>query len=100
MTFAAEALLDGEDEALTRKAVEMALAGDGTALRLCLDRIIPPRRERPVREANIGAAVPRRFRTRAALVRGAEMAESRGRTSGCVARRGPRLPRRSCVTTF
>ena len=27
----------------------MALAGDGTALRLCLDRIIPPRRERPVR---------------------------------------------------
>jgi len=28
---------------------EMALPGDGTALRLCLDRIIPPRRERPVR---------------------------------------------------
>ena len=47
-TVAAEALLDGEAEALTRKAVEMALAGDGTALRLCLDRIIPPRRERPV----------------------------------------------------
>jgi hypothetical protein len=35
-------LLDG-------KAVEMALAGDGTALCLCLDRIIPPRRERPAR---------------------------------------------------
>ncbi len=33
-TVAAEALLDGEAEALTRKAVEMALAGDGTALRL------------------------------------------------------------------
>src|SRR5258708_8865649 len=48
-TVAAEALLDGEAEALTRKAVEMALAGDGTALRLCLDRIIPPRRERPGR---------------------------------------------------
>src|SRR4029077_11874899 len=44
-----EALLDGGAEALTRKAVEMALAGDGTALRLCLDRIIPPRRERPGR---------------------------------------------------
>jgi hypothetical protein len=26
------------------------------------------------------------------------MAESRGRISGCVARRGPRLPRRSCAT--
>ena len=47
-TLAAEALLDGEVEALTRKAVEMALAGDSTALRLCFDRILPPRRERPV----------------------------------------------------
>jgi hypothetical protein len=47
-TLAAEALLDGEAETLTRKAIEMALAGDGIALRLCLDRIIPPRRGRPV----------------------------------------------------
>jgi hypothetical protein len=47
-TVAAEALLDGEAEALTRKAIELALAGDGIALRLCLDRILPPRRERPV----------------------------------------------------
>jgi hypothetical protein len=34
-------------EALTRKAIELALAGDLIALRLCLDRILPPRRERP-----------------------------------------------------
>ena len=47
-TLAAEALLDGEVEALTRKAVEMALAGDSRALRLCLYRILWPRRERPV----------------------------------------------------
>src|SRR5712691_7176439 len=47
-TLAAEALLDGEAEALTRKAIELALAGDTTALRLCLDRVVPPRRERPV----------------------------------------------------
>jgi hypothetical protein len=47
-TLAAEALLDGEAEALTRKAVEMALAGETTALRMCLDRVLPPRRERPV----------------------------------------------------
>jgi hypothetical protein len=47
-TLAAEALLDGEAEGLTRVAIEMALAGDATALRLCLDRIIPPRRERTV----------------------------------------------------
>jgi len=48
-TQAALALLDGEAEALTRKAVDMALAGDGTALRLCLERIAPPRKDAPVR---------------------------------------------------
>jgi hypothetical protein len=48
VTLAAEALLDGEGEMLTRKAIELALAGDPTALRLCLDRILPPRRERPI----------------------------------------------------
>jgi hypothetical protein len=47
-TLAAEALLDGEAEALTRKAVEMALAGDVMALRLCLERLVPPRKERPL----------------------------------------------------
>jgi Family of unknown function (DUF5681) len=47
-TLAAEALLDGEAEALTRKAVELALGGDIHALRLCLDRLIPPRREQPL----------------------------------------------------
>ncbi len=47
-TEAAELLLAGEAEALTRKAVELALAGDATAIRLCLDRIIPARRGRPV----------------------------------------------------
>jgi hypothetical protein len=48
-TLAAEMLLDGEAAALTRKAVDMALDGDTTALRLCLERICPPRRDRPVR---------------------------------------------------
>ena len=42
----------------------------------------------------------RRFCTRPALVHGAEMAKSRGRTSGWLARRGPRLPRRNCATTL
>ncbi len=46
-TIAVEALLEGEAEALTRKAIERALAGDGLALRLCMDRIAPPRRDRP-----------------------------------------------------
>lgn len=77
-TRAAEVLLEGEAEALTRKAVELALGltfteqqshklrdadgcervelidvervlpPDTTALRLCLERIIPPRRGRPI----------------------------------------------------
>lgn len=48
VTLAVEALLEGEAEGLTRKAVEMAMGGDITALRLCLDRIAPARRDRPV----------------------------------------------------
>ena len=47
-TLAAEALLDGEAEALTRIVIAKALDGDPTALRLCLDRILPVRRDRTV----------------------------------------------------
>lgn len=47
-TRAVEALLEGEAEELTRKAVELAKDGDVTALRLCLERLVPPRRDRPV----------------------------------------------------
>jgi hypothetical protein len=47
-TLALEALLDGEAEELTRKAIEMAKSGDSAALRLVIDRLIPPRKERPV----------------------------------------------------
>src|SRR4051812_43087780 len=48
VTMAVEALLGGEAEALSRKAIELALAGDTTALRLCLERIAPPRKGRPI----------------------------------------------------
>jgi hypothetical protein len=47
-TMAVEALLDGEAEALTRKVVETALKGDAAALRFCVARLLPPRRDRPV----------------------------------------------------
>jgi hypothetical protein len=40
----AEQLLDG----LVRKLIEKAKAGDIAALRLCLDRLLPPRRDRLV----------------------------------------------------
>ena len=43
-----EELLDGEAEVLTRKMVELAKSGDANALRWCLDRLAPRRREAPV----------------------------------------------------
>lgn len=43
----AEQLLDGEVEGLIRKIIQKAKHGDVTALRICIDRILPPRRERP-----------------------------------------------------
>ena len=50
-TLAIEALMEGEAQRLGRKAIDMALAGDGLALRLCLERIAPVRRGRPVKFA-------------------------------------------------
>jgi hypothetical protein len=47
-TLAVQALLAGEAEALARRAVELALDGDTTAMRLCLERIVPPQKDRPV----------------------------------------------------
>jgi hypothetical protein len=48
ITLAAQALLDGEAEALTRKVVELAKGGNPMALRLCLERLLPPRKDRPI----------------------------------------------------
>ena len=47
-TLAIEALLDGEAEALTRTCIERALGGDMAALKLCMDRICPPRKDAPI----------------------------------------------------
>ena len=46
-TVAMEKLLD-DAATITSKAIELAKNGDLTALRLCLERIIPPRKDRPV----------------------------------------------------
>jgi hypothetical protein len=40
-SLAVEALLDGEAEKLSRKAVEMALEGNAVALRLCHSLLAP-----------------------------------------------------------
>ena len=46
--YGANPLLDGEAEGLTRKCIDAALGGDVAALRICIDPILPPRKERPV----------------------------------------------------
>jgi len=47
-TVLAEGLLDGEAQAITRKLIDKALEGDNAALRLCLERLLPPKRGRTV----------------------------------------------------
>lgn len=47
-TIAAMALMERGAKKLTQKALDLALAGDVTALKLCLERIAPPTRERPL----------------------------------------------------
>lgn len=41
-TLIAQALFDGEAEALTRKVIELAKDGDMQALKICVDRLCPP----------------------------------------------------------
>jgi hypothetical protein len=47
-THMAQTLLDGEAESLARKVVELALAGDVMCLRICLERLVPPRKDAPI----------------------------------------------------
>jgi hypothetical protein len=47
-TIAAEKLFAEDAEVLARVAIDLAKAGDIAALRLCLDRICAPHRNRPV----------------------------------------------------
>ena len=47
-TLAMESLLEEGAEKLINKAMTMALKGDTAALRLCLERILPVRRDRLV----------------------------------------------------
>jgi len=47
-TMAVQELLEGEAEALTRKCVDLAMAGETTALRLCMERLAPAVKSRAV----------------------------------------------------
>lgn len=43
-----EQLIGDQASALVQKLVERALAGDATCLRMCIERLLPPLKERPV----------------------------------------------------
>jgi len=43
-----EQLLEGEAAALTRRAIQVAMEGNPVMLKVTLDRLAPPRRDRPV----------------------------------------------------
>src|SRR5215212_6653694 len=47
-TVTHEDLLKGRGEALVQKAVDLALAGHPAILKLCLERLYPPRRGRGI----------------------------------------------------
>ena len=47
-TRAVLAMMQGEAEAITRRAIDLALAGDSVAMRLVMERLVSPVRERPV----------------------------------------------------
>jgi len=46
-SLAIDALLESASDAITRKVIDKALSGDMTALRLCFERLMPPRRDLP-----------------------------------------------------
>ena len=47
-TLDVERILSGSADKLTERVLSLALEGDTTAIRLCLERIAPPRKDTPV----------------------------------------------------
>ena len=47
-SLAAEMLLENQAAAITQKCISMAMQGDITAIKLCLSRLIPTKRERAI----------------------------------------------------
>ena len=48
VTQLVEGMIEGKAEALTQRALLCAMSGDSTLLKALLDRLAPPRKERPV----------------------------------------------------
>ena len=78
-TLLMQNLLADDAEAIGRKAIEMAIAGDLAAIRLCMDRLAPVRKDEPVAFEFAGRDRPRdrhclRSARRATASRSAQLA--------------------------
>ena len=84
VTLIAQALLDGEAEALVRKVIQLALEGDLTCLRICLERLVPPKKDAPidfsVPEMSSVADIPKLFASVAATLDEGGITPSEART--------------------
>jgi len=73
-TIIAQDLLEGEAEALVRKVVQLALEGDLTCLRICIERLVPPKKDAPIEidipEVSSIADIPKLFSALTAKIRG------------------------------
>jgi len=85
-----EALMDSEATEIVRKAIAKAKAGDSVCLRICIDRILPPRRDRTVQfdlpQLESAADAVRAMSSVLVAVASGELTPSEGETiSGIVA---------------
>jgi hypothetical protein len=96
----AQQLLEADAQEITRKVIELAKQGNPMALKLCLERILPPRTERPIAlklpEVNVASDVPRALNAILASVsRGAITPSEAGILAGVVGaahQAKPKLP--------
>ena len=72
-TVVALNLLEGEAEALVGKVVQLALEGDLTCLRICLERLVPPKKDVPIEidlpDVGAVADIPKLFSVLTAKIR-------------------------------
>lgn len=48
VTLEMEALMEGEAEAITRKCIDEAKGGNMVAVKICMERLYPPRKDAPI----------------------------------------------------
>jgi len=82
-TVIAQTLLEGEAEALVKKVVRLALDGDLTCLRICIERLVPPKRDAPIDidlpEIGAVADIPKLFAVLTAKLRDGGITPSEAR---------------------